>query len=574
MEEVVFIKPKNHLWKFIRPQLFAYGIGVVGDCAVHASLIVMQAFAWKYLFDASTKLNGDLLVKSSLFFLIPIVLLVTASPIFYYVYQMAVKKIMNAIMLAVFKKINRLPLSFFESNHSGYLVSLFNNDVRTIRSIFDSQIKNILFHIIISVGSILSMMYLDWKIGLFLVGVGFISAILVSLFSKPLRSVSDIIQRRLGVRTARLLDVLAGITVIKMLNIHAVITRRFNRVNDGLVQLENTRGDRVAKLESVNYLIAFFNFGGAFAVGAFMLSNGMIGLGTLTALVQLSVSISSSFSQIGVTIAQLQTSLAGFRRLSELFGQSEKQSNEHCLPSNWKQAPFALSFEHVSFQFPGDDRLVLEELNFYLEGIGITAIVGKSGSGKSTIAKLIMGVHAPTNGQILINGEHYYGYHWLELISYVPQKVFLFEGTIEENIRLGNLHASREDIIRAAIEANAHPFITELKDGYSTKIVDGGGNLSVGQKQRIALARALVRDSKILVLDEATSALDSTSEGLIHKAISEVSKTRKVVVITHKLERILDADQILVVENGRIVEEGSATQLRNANGIFKELLSV
>jgi ATP-binding cassette subfamily B protein len=417
------------------------------------------------------------------------------------------------------------------------------------------------------------MLYLDWKISLSLIGIGILSAVLVSLFSRQLRVVSDAIQRRLGARTARLLDVIVGVTDIKMLNIHAIVTRKFNRVNEGLVQLEKARGYRVAKLESVNYLITFINFGGVFAVGGVMMANGMIGMGTLTALVQLSLSVSLSFSQIGGTIAQLQTSLAGFRRLAELFAQTEKEVNELPIPLSAKRMPFSLSFNNVSFQYLGEERLALRELNFHLEGTGITAFVGKSGSGKSTIAKLLLGMYPPNKGEILFNNEPL-RHQWLEQISYVPQKVFLFEGTIEENIRMGNLEASREDIIRAAFEANAHTFIMELEDDYSSKIVDGGSNLSGGQKQRIALARALVRETKLLVLDEATSALDSTTETLIHQAIAKIAQTRKVVVITHNLKRIMEVDQVLVMDNGRIVCEGSANQLRNSNSHFQNLLSI
>ncbi|MCM3340703.1 ABC transporter ATP-binding protein/permease [Paenibacillus sp. MER TA 81-3] len=566
---------KYSLWSFLKPQLFVYSFGIVGDCAVTASLIVLQAFAWKDLFDASVTLSGDLLIRSSLFFLVPIILLVTISPIFYYLYQRSVKKIMNSIMLATFRKINCMPSDYLQQHHSGNLLSLFNNDIRAIETLFTSQIKAIVFHIIISLSSIISMLLLNWKIGLFLISIGVLSAIVISFYSKQLRSISDSIQRRLAVRTARLLDIIAGVNVIKMFNLSSIVVGQFNRVNKGNVCLEVSRGKKVAKLECANYLIGFINFGGAFAVGAIMLSNGSIGLGTLTALVQLSISVSSSFLQIGGVFAQLQTSLAGSRRLEQLFLEQEDILLEK--PKVISTASVSLRFNNVSFNYLNSEKQVLNNVNITFPERGMIALVGESGSGKSTIAKLLMGVHAPTAGDIYLNDVSYSNISTQEIreeISFVPQNAFLFNGSIEENIRLGNLEASREEIVSAAIAANAHEFIEALENGYSTEIGENGFNLSGGQRQRIALARALVRNSSIIILDEATSALDAKSEELINLAIKQLSLSKCLIVITHGLKTMLSADQIYVLDSGQIVQEGKPEQLRKVNGVFQQLISV
>ncbi|WP_255810161.1 ABC transporter ATP-binding protein [Treponema denticola] len=229
-------------------------------------------------------------------------------------------------------------------------------------------------------------------------------------------------------------------------------------------------------------------------------------------------------------------------------------------------------FENVSFAY--DTELVVKNISFELKPNTVTALVGCSGSGKSTIAKLMAGFWDPTKGHIFYGGKKISEIPFEQLtgeISYVAQDTFLFNTSIKENIKIGKPNASDEEIIEAAKAASCHNFIMELKDGYDTKVGDGGGELSGGERQRITIARAILKQSKVIILDEATAFADPENEYLIQTAINNLIKGKTLIVVAHRLSTITHADTILVMKNGEIVESGIHDELLNQHGVYTSL---
>ncbi|AJY76273.1 ABC transporter ATP-binding protein [Paenibacillus beijingensis] len=565
-----------YLLNYIKPKLFTYSLGLLGSCFITASLIIMQAFAWKDMFNAAVNLNNDLLYRSIIIFFIPVVLLVCISPFFVYLYSSAVKKVMFGIRRSLFDKILKLPSKYHDTHHSGEIYSVMTNDITLIESAYLVHIRIILYQFILIIASLFSMLLIDWKmaIPLFLVCISF--AFVTSKFSKSLGSISKKIQNQKSKETQNLIDILGGIHVIRIFNLNKTIGGKYKTKNKRLTRLGIFLGHKQGQLEGITFLAGFLNHGGIYVLGAFMIMNGLTELGTLTALVSLQINVSFAFLQIGSNLSQLQISIVGINRLNELKKKTEEQQNynySNNLIKNNKKL-IGIEFNKVTFSYKSDEE-ILKNLSFFVEKGSKVAFVGSSGSGKSTIAKLIMGLYPIEGGEIYVDGIPVRALlldDLRSLIAYVPQEVILFDGTVEENIRFGNSNATNEEVITAAIAANAHNFISDLKDGYQTHIGETGRGLSGGEKQRIAIARAILKNAPILIFDEATSSLDTKTEELVQDALNKLIKDRTTLIITHRLSTIQNADRIYVMDKGAIVENGTHEELLSKNSKYKSLV--
>jgi ABC-type multidrug transport system fused ATPase/permease subunit len=280
------------------------------------------------------------------------------------------------------------------------------------------------------------------------------------------------------------------------------------------------------------------------------------------------------FNQLGNFVVQSQSSLVGVNRIFELLNMPPEKE-EYNLAGTYTGSNI-IEIQNLSFNYKDRDN-VINNLSLSVEKNSKIAFVGLSGGGKSTIIKLLLGFYPIETGNIFINNRSISEYKLMELrnmIAYVPQDAYLFEGTIEENIRYGKLTASSDEIIAAAKLANAHEFILEQTEGYNTKIGEKGAKLSGGQRQRIAIARALLKDAPILLLDEATSALDTESEELVQKALDNLMRGRTTITIAHRLSTIKSSDEIYVIGNGSILEKGTHNELLSMSGLYRKLYEV
>lgn len=569
------INEYRYLYEIIKSERIPYAIGILGSCSITACLIIMQAFAWKNMFNAAVQNNINLLYKSIIIFFIPVMLLIIVSPFFVYLYSSSVKKAMFSIRKSIVGKLVRLPAKFYDRHHSGDIFSTLNNDVTLIETVYQNHLHSIFYQVILIIASLFSMFIINWKMAIPLFIIGIMFAVITSNFSRSLKLISNRIQRAKSKEAQRFFDIVNGMHVIRMFNLKNIIGGKYENSIKHLSNLGLMLGRKQAQLESITFLIGFLNHGGIYVLGAFLLINGSIELGVLTALVSLQINVSFAFLQIGSNYSQLHISISSVNRLNDIMTETDESlkpqyDNYLC----WEKNSSGIKFENVGFNYIPDVPL-LREINLTIERGKKVAFVGPSGSGKSTLAKIIMGFYPIQGGQVLIDGKPIQSISLNELrklIAYVPQEVTLFQGTIEENIAMGNNSAEREEIISAAKAANAHSFITNLPNGYLTQIGELGRGLSGGEKQRIAIARAILKNAPYLILDEATSSLDAKSEDLVQEALKKLIQNRTTLTIAHKLNTIQSADIIYVMDKGRIVESGTHEELSNKESVYANLV--
>lgn len=565
------LKEIKRFFALIKPRTVPFMVGLLGRCFIDASVSIVFAYVLKDLINGA--INGDmsLLMKAVFMTLALTVIICTLYPVLYYMHASCVKKTMADVRLKAFYHIEELPLNYYTKTHSGDVISRLTNDVQTFEKAYLEQLKMIVFTLMFGIGSMIFMMIFDWRIASILIVFGVVSAFINSHFAIPIRKISDRIQEKTGFLTERLVDLLSGFSIMKMFHIEDIIIGKFSKVNKDVTKESISRTYKNALLESTNFLLIWINFGGVMAVGAFMVLNGTSSFGKLVAIVQLLNGMVFMFLQLGQFISQLQGSLAGASRVFELLEVSKEADSLDIKGVKDSQAVVELS--KVVFKYE-EGNSILKELSLKVEKSQVAALVGPSGGGKSTVVKLLLGFYPIESGGITINGKPYGQYtlaQLRELMAYVPQDAYLFDGTIEENIRQGRQNATTEEITAAAIAANAHNFILEQPEGYNTVVGERGARLSGGQKQRIAIARAILKDSPILLLDEATSALDSESEQLVQEALNVLMKNRTVIVIAHRLSTIEHADIIYVIDNGRVEEQGKHENLTLNGGTYNRL---
>jgi ATP-binding cassette subfamily B protein len=348
-----------------------------------------------------------------------------------------------------------------------------------------------------------------------------------------------------------------------------------------------------AVVDMVNSLFYWVRGLGLLGLGLYFYARGELPLGSAWAIVALRGNADFLFAEVGRFVTGVQQSLAAAARVFELL---DRQIEPACyapgaIAACTSSSSPKLAFQRVSFRYPeatedtdteGDTRkerstTALQDITLDVSSGQTVALVGPSGSGKSTLVKLLLGFYQEQEGEVLIDGQPARGISLQQLrerMAYVPQEAYLFDGSVEENIRMGQPTASFEDVQAVAIAANAHAFILDQPEGYQTQVGERGAKLSGGQRQRIAIARALLKDAPILLLDEATSALDSESEQLVQDALDTLMRGRTTLAIAHRLSTIEHADVIYVMDQGHIVERGSHRELVAQDGLYTRLHSL
>lgn len=550
----------------IKPYLFGYTANLVLSVCIEVSFLIVQAFVWRGLFEAANNFDKNQLIKSIYLFFSPMVLLCIVSPFLIYFYNRAVKKAVIKLKSQLFNKIFRVKLDYFKSNHSGELLNLVNSDVGKVEDIFLNQFRLLLFVFLSGAGSFISMLVIDYKIALILLLLSLGTTILLARFTRALLPISIVIQEKLGAIVSSYMNVISGIKIIKMFNLEQTLTLDFNTGNRDLKNARLKRGTIQSFFDSTIYIVSFINFGGIIVLGAFLLWNHYLDIATLTALVQLQLNVTFALMQIGGVISSISVGLASTKRLSDFLEQQEEKE----LPSSLCEIEdYHIEFQNVSFSYDHDD--VLKNISFHIPMGKKVAFVGESGSGKSTIVKLLLNFMEPTRGKILIGGKDY-RHHCNELrkiTAYVPQDAYIFPGTVRENLKYGDQDASDEEIETISKTLGLDAFVDQFPRSDHAQL-NGGNLLSGGQKQKITIARALLKNAKILILDEATSALDAVSEKVIEKAIEEHHKGTKIV-IAHKLKNVVNSDIIFVMSKGEIIEAGDHHSLMNCDSQYKEL---
>ncbi len=485
------------------------------------------------------------------------------------------QRVIIDIRRAVFTKLQRLSMSFYDKNKTGTIMSYVTNDVSALQGALVDNVVEMITESVILIASIVMMIYLDWK--LFLVTFGTFPFVLgfIDIFGKRIRKSGSRIQEAAADITSVLQETVSSARVIKSFVRENYEVARFDKENMNNFRANMKNAQLMATLTPTIEFVAAIGVTIILWYGGNSVINGEITAGSLVAFLTYAVNISNPIKRLSRVIGNIQKALAAAQRVFDVLDLPETikdAENAKLLPP----AKGQVSFKNVSFSYnPGEQ--VISNISFDVKPGQMIAFVGPSGAGKSTVASLLPRFYDVDKGSITIDGEDLRGVtldSLREQVGIVPQETVLFNGTVYDNILYGRLNATKEEVEAAAKAANAHNFIMELPQGYETRLGDRGMNISGGQRQRISIARAILKNPQILILDEATSALDTESERVVQEALDRLMVGRTSFVIAHRLSTIKNADRIMVLEKGQLVEQGTHDELMEMNGLYAHLYQI
>ncbi len=476
----------------------------------------------------------------------------------------------------IYDHMQRLSLQFYEDKQTGQLMSRVVNDTDLFEQLIAHAIPEVLVNVITFIGVSIVLFYLNWQLTLLsMIPIPFI-VVSMQIYARYVRPAFRARQKELGDLNAMLNDNLSGIREIKAFTREAEEMRRIShgidRYRQSLLRalkLMATFQPFVEFTSSLGILIVIY-FGGKLAF------QKTLPVADLVAFFLYLDLFYQPIRNLSTAWEEVQSSLAGADRVADLIKEEPELTHIAQQTVLQSQAVGAVSFQDVSFEY-SPNAPVLEHINLEIPAHNVVALVGPTGVGKSTLVSLLPRFYDVTSGCVTLDGQDIRTIKLESLrqqISIVLQDVFLFHGTVRENILFGRPDASEEEILAAAKIANAHSFITELQDGYDTFIGERGVKLSGGQKQRLSIARAVLKDAPILILDEATSSVDTETEMLIQQALERLMVGRTTIIIAHRLSTIRNADKIVVLEGKHIIEMGTHQQLVAQNGLYRRLYTV
>lgn len=479
------------------------------------------------------------------------------------------------LRLALYSNLVKLPMSFFSQKRVGELNSRISSDITQIQDTLTSTIAEFLRQFILIIGGIALLASESFKLTLLMLSVVPLVAVAAVIFGRFIRGYSKRVQDKVAESQIIVEETMQGISIVKAFANEWYEIARYKGKIQEVIQIAIKGGKYRGYFAS---FIIFCLFGSIVAVvwyGVQLSIAGEMSVGQLISFVLYSTFVGASFGGVAELYAQIQKAIGATERVFELLDENPEKIN-NSLPRTLEKISGNVRFKNVAFQYPSRKEMkVLKDVNFTAHFGQKIAIVGPSGAGKSTIASLLLRFYSITEGSITIDDKNIYGYDLEQLrgnMSIVPQDVILFGGTIRENIAYGKPNATEEEILAAAKQANAYNFIESFPEKLNTLVGERGVKLSGGQRQRIAIARALLKNPSILILDEATSSLDSESEKLVQEALEVLMEGRTSIIIAHRLSTIRSADQILVLNEGIIAEQGTHQELiALENGIYKNL---
>ncbi len=470
-------------------------------------------------------------------------------------------------------KIQRLSLEDINEIQDATLITRLTNDVNQMQNFAHGLMRVFVKAPILGIGSVIMAFILDFKMGLILLGIIPIVGIVVFINLKVSYPIFVKIQKALDKVNGVIREYLSGIRVVKAFNRFKYEEARFKKVNEKLKDVTTEGIRKLALFSPIVSLIVNIGIVLILWIGGIRVNAGNLEVGKIIALINYMTQLLFSLVMVIRIFNMYVRAKASAERIGEIFSiENPIVVKEN--PISLDKVEGNLEFKDVYFKYHENSRYVLEDINFSINSGEFLAIIGSTGSGKSTLINLIPRLYDPSKGVIKIDGIDIKDLEIRELresIAIVPQNILLFTGTIKENIKWGKEDATEEEIIKAAKIAQAHDFIMSFNEGYDTYLGQGGVNLSGGQKQRIAIARALVRKAKFLILDDSTSAVDMITEKKIKKGLKEHLEYTTIIMIAQRITSVMDADKILVMDKGKIVNIGKHNELLNSSEIYLDI---
>lgn len=532
------------------------------------------------LIDNATNSNTFLTKKQ---ILILLVVLLAIQVVFSYtrifLFAIVTEKSMADLRTRIFNKLLDFQITFFEKRRVGDLISRITNDITVLQDLFSMTLPELIRQIITFFAGIVLILTISTKLTFIMLSFVPIIVVVGVIIARYIKILSKKVQDRLAETNIIVEETLQNVQIVKAYNNEKFEKNRYltgnNKVVDTAIYAAKFRGG----------LISFFIVGMMMSIvlvlyyGTSQIESGNMTIGKLTEFLIYSAFIGAALGGIGENFVRLQKSLGCAESLFQIIEKEDEKENIIPNSLSSKERRATVKFENVHFRYPSrEDVEVLKNISFEVKQGERVALVGYSGAGKSTIIQLILKFYSVNKGKIFINDtdvSEVSESSVRQLAALVPQDVMLFGGSIRENIHYGNLNATEEQVIHAAKRANAWEFISGFPEGLDTLVGEKGVKLSGGQKQRIAIARAILRDPALLILDEATSSLDAQSENYIQEALDAFMEGRTTIIIAHRLSTVKNADKILVIRDGHIVEQGKHEELIiMPDGYYNELLKL
>jgi ABC-type multidrug transport system fused ATPase/permease subunit len=565
------------IFRFVIPYKWTFGFGMM-----FLLLSNLTTMSFPLLIGEMTKViegkSKYLINEVTIFFFA--ILIVQAILSFFRIYTFAQvsEKSMRDVRQTLYAKIITMPIFNFEKRRVGELMSRITSDITQLQDVLSITLAEFFRQIFTLIGGIALITYLSWKLTLFMLATFPLLVVAAIVFGKFIRKISKKSQDELAATNIIVEETFQSIQAVKSFTNEGYEVNRYaqslNKVIEAALRAATMRGGFVS-------FVIFALFGGIVGVvwyGAQLVAQGDMILADLLTFIFYTAFIGGSVGGLGDIYAQLQKTIGASDRILEIL---EDPSEVHLED---KTENVAIDFgtielKNIHFSYPSRPSVeILKGISIRIEPGQKVAIVGTSGTGKSTLAQLMMRFYEPNSGEIELNGRNINAYSvnsWRKMLALVPQEVLLFGGSIRENIAYGKPGATQDEIEHAAEQAYAREFIESFPEKWDTLVGERGVKLSGGQRQRIAIARAILRDPKFLILDEATSALDSESEKWVQSALEELMKNRTSLIIAHRLSTIRSADQIIVMESGKIVEAGTHEELlARKQSVYRKMVSL
>ena len=497
-----------------------------------------------------------------------------------YVRSMIMVVIGNRVVFDIrqqlYRHLQRLSMRYFETRSTGRIMTRILYDVQAVQQTLTGNLVDIVTNATTILFVFVLVFTINWRLGLLAITVLPLYVLNFLMWQPIIRHASREAREQFSAVSGQLNDAISGIRVIKAFTRERSESRRFVHEIREIIEFNVQAGRARTWLGVIStFLTGVASILVIYVGGREILYANRMSYGEL---IQFNAYLTMLYQPIIALVTineQIQVAMTAIERIFELFDTSpEIQERRNAIIL--RRCEGRVEFDHVGFSYdPSED--VLEDVTFTSEPGTVTALVGRSGSGKSTLVNLIPRFYDPTRGRLLLDGTDLRDIQLTSLrkqIGMVMQESFLFAGTLRDNIKYGRPNAADAEVVQAAIAANAHDFITEFPDGYETRVGERGTRLSGGQRQRISIARAILRNPRILILDEATSALDSESEAAIQEALEYLMQGRTTFTIAHRLSTVMNADEIIVLDYGRVVERGTHAELATAGGIYEMLCDV